>query len=457
MAYTDLERAVVVDARTVRIDLKTHSLDALFSAGGLTVFSRAWGAGKKLDEIVFEPPIATGPYLMGKFEMPSRIEFKRNPDYWARDLPVRRGFFNFDTIRYRMYSDEAVAREAFKAGEFDLYKEYRASAWIRQHQGPKWRDGRIVKKAFPIGTGKGLQSIQLNSRREMFKDVRVREAIQLAWDFERYNQYGTFEHSYSLFSNSVFAATGSPSPAELKLLEPWRAEVPARVFGPAYVPPANHRNALELRANLRRARDLLTQAGWTVGDDGKLRNAQGQPFVFEFLEPGDPGRLIDFQRNLEKLGIEMKERIVDFALYRRRLESYDFDTIVIVETDFTLPSGADLSASFGSKSADEEGNGNFRGVRSKAVDALIDSITRASTMDELITASRALDRVIMWGFWSIPQVYLNVQQVSYWNRFGIPAVQARYLAPDSYPDATSQPWPLWTWWIQDNHPAVPRR
>ncbi len=456
IAHADLERAVVVDARTVRIDLKTRTINAAFAAGGIGVFSRQWGAGKKFDEVVLDKPITSGPYVIDRYDLPSRIEFKLNPDYWARDLPSRRGHFNFERIRYRMYNDEAVAREAFKAGEFDIFKEYRASSWVRQHQGPKWRDGRIVKAALKTSTGQGLQSIHLNQRRPIFQDVRVREALMLAWDFDRYNQYRTFSHSYSVFNNSEFAAVGTPSPEELKLLEPFRAELPPRVFGPPFVPPSNLTGPNALRENLRRARDLLEQAGWKIAADGKLRNARGEPFEFEFLEPGDPNRLIDFQRNLEKLGITLKERIVDYALFGRRLDQYDFDSVVIVEYDFALPNPTDMAASYGSKSADEPGNGNYRGVKSRAVDHLIKAMGDATTIDELRVASRALDRVVMWNFWQIPQVYNSVEQISYWNRFGIPAVQAKYFVADSYPSASSPPWPLWTWWLKDARPAAPR-
>jgi microcin C transport system substrate-binding protein len=449
LAYADLLRAVVVDPRTVRIELKARTVDAVFSAGALNIFSRRWGAGKKFDEVVLDTPITSGPYLIDRYDLPSRIEFKLNPDYWGRDIPTRRGHFNFERIRYRMYSDEAVAREAFKAGEFDIYKEYRASAWARQHQGAKWREGQIVKKSFKTATGQGLQSMHLNLRRPIFQDIRVREALLLAWDFDRYNQYRTFGHAHSVFNNSEFAAVGPPSAEELKLLEPYRPELPPRVFGPAFVPPDNLTGPNALREHLRQARDLLAQAGWKVAADGKLRNAKGEAFEFEYLEPGSAGRMIDFQRNLEKLGIAMKERIVDFALYRRRLEQYDFDLIVIVEGDFTVPSAADLTSSYGSKSADEPGNNNFRGVKSPAVDKLLEAMGSATTLNELRTASRALDRVVMWNFWQIPQVYVSEEQISYWNRFGIPTVQAQYFGADSYPSASSAPWPLWTWWMKD--------
>jgi microcin C transport system substrate-binding protein len=457
IAYADIDGAVGLDARTVRVNLKARTVDAVFAAGSINVFSRVWGAGKKFDEVVLDKPITSGPYLIDKYELPNKIEFKRNPAYWASDLPVRRGHFNFERIRYRMYNDQAVAREAFKAGEFDIFKEYSASAWSRQHQGAKWRDGRIVKRAFKTSTGQGLQSMHLNQRRPIFQDIRVREALTLAWDFDRYNQYRTFSHAYSVFNNSEFAATGTPSPAELALLEPYRAEVPARVFGPAYVPPDNLTGPNALREHLRQARDLLSQAGWKVAPDGKLRNAKGDAFEFEYLEPGSPGAMIDFQRNLAKLGITMKERIVDFALYRRRLEQYDFDLIVIVEGDFNLPSASDLASSYGSKSADEPGNSNFRGIKSRAVDHLIDALGSATTTDELRTATRALDRVVMWNFWQIPQVYLASEQISYWDRFGIPKIQAKYFVADSYPSSNSPPWPLWTWWIKDPKDAEIRR
>ena len=457
LAYADLLKAVVVDPSTVRIELKTRTVDAVFAAGALSIFSRNWGAGKKFDEVVLDTPITSGAYVIDRYDLPGRIEFKLNPDYWGRDIPSRRGHFNFERIRYRMYSDQAVAREAFKAGEFDIFKEYRASAWARQHQGAKWREGQIVKKAFKTATGQGLQSMHLNQRRPLFQDIRVREALMLAWDFNRYNQYGTFNHAHSVFNNSEFAALGSPSAEELKLLEPFRSELPARVFGPAFVPPDNMKGPNALREHLRQARDLLAQAGWKVASDGKLRNAKGDAFEFEYLEPGSAGAMIDFQRNLEKLGITMKERTVDFALYRRRLEQYDFDLIIIVEGDFTLPSSADLTSSYGSKSADEPGNNNFRGVKSAAVDSLLLAIGSATTLEQLRTASRALDRVVMWNFWQIPQLYVSTEQISYWNRFGIPAIQAQYFVADSYPSASSAPWPLWTWWMKDAQQTESRR
>ena len=439
---------MALDSRTVRFDLKERSLDALFNAGTMPVFSRKWGEGKKFDEIITEIPIMSGPYVIDKAEMPRRIEFRRNPDYWARDLGVRRGHFNFDRVVYRLYKDQAVGREAFKAGEFDIYKEYAARAWTRQHQGAKWRDGRIVKHAFETGTGKALQSSIFNMRRPLLQDVRVREALVLAWDYDKYNRFGTFRPANSVFNNSAFAAAGTPSPGELALLEPLRAELPPRVFGPAFELPRTNTGPNALRGNLLRARDLLVQAGWKVDEKGKLRNAMGEPFEIEYLEPNQTGRVIDWQRNLERLGITMKERLVDFSLYRRRLEMFDFDVATIVNQDFTLPRASDMANLFGTRAADTQGSNNWRGVKIPAMDRLIQAMEDAGSFDELRDASRALDRVVMWSFWQSPQVYSNTEQVSYWNRFGIPKTVPHHFRADLliYGYTEYAPWPLWTWW-----------
>jgi microcin C transport system substrate-binding protein len=447
-ALAAIDKVVAIDERTVRFELRERKLDPLFVAGTMPVFSRKWGAGKKFDEIVTEPPIASGPYVIDKMEMPRRIEFRRNPDYWAIDVASRRGFHNFERIVYRLYQDRTISREAFKAGEFDLYRELAARAWVRQHKGAKWDDGRILKKSFVSDIGQGLQAMDFNLRRPLFQDARVREAIVQAWDFEVVNRYRTFTRANSVFNNSDFAARGLPSPGELALLEPFRAELPARVFGPAFVAPRTDTGPNALRANLKYARDLLEQAGWKVAADGKLRNAKGEAFEFEYLEPNQIGRRSEFQRNLAKLGITMKERLVDFALYRRRLENYDYDMITIVEGDFTLPSAGDMATLYGSKSADEPGNNAFRGVRSRAVDALIERIGTAATLAELRDAARALDRVVMWNFWQVPELYSNSEQASYWNRFGIPKVQAKYFSIEYLSTGIQEfgPWPIRTWW-----------
>lgn len=437
---------VAVSEREVRFDFKEGKPENVYQVADVPVFSRKWGGGKPLDQIVDEWPIATGPYALAKAEMPRRLELVRRPDYWAADLPARRGHFNFERIVYRMYKDNDVRREAFKAGEFDILREMVASQYARSHRGPKWDDGRIRKQVFTVQTGSMFQSFNFNLRRKKFQDVRVREALNLAWDFEAYNKYGTFRRADSMFSNSEFAAEGLPSPAELALLEPFRAELPPRVFGPAYRAPRTDTHPNALRENLKRAAALLAEAGWKVGEDGWVRNAAGQTLDIEFLEPNSVGRFAEFERNLKRLGVRYSERLVDFALYRRRLESFDYDVVVIVEGKFTLPDPGDLDALYGSKAADLEGGTNYKGIKSAAVDALVGRIARATTMDEMRTAARALDRVVTWNFWQLPMLYANTEPTSYWNRFGMPKVVPKYFQIDSMPDVHSLPWPLWTWW-----------
>jgi microcin C transport system substrate-binding protein len=453
-----VSHAVAVDERTIRFDLSDRSSDTLFKLGALPVFSQKWGlkpdgTHTRFDEIVNEIPPTSGPYTIAVADSGRRIDFKRNPDYWARDLPVRRGFFNFDHVVYRYYQDEAVSTEAFKAGEFDLVRVYGAGVWVRQHKGPKWDDGRIVKRAFPIGTGQGLQSYHLNLRRPIFQDIRVREALGLTYDFETNNRYHLFKRASSVFNNSEFAAVGLPSAGELALLEPYRKELPKEVFGPPYVAPRTDSDVHALRRSLLEARALLDAAGWKLAPDGKLRNSKGEPFEFEYLAPGDSvndSRLKAWARNLDKLGITFKVRNVDFALYSRRLEEYDFDVITIVEGAFSLPSVADYITLYSSKSADEKGNNNFRGVKSAAVDHILEAMNRATTLETFRDACRALDRVVMWDYWQIPDLYADYEPISYWDKFGIPAVRPKFFAADLPPEVDPQlPWPITTWWIKD--------
>jgi peptide/nickel transport system substrate-binding protein/microcin C transport system substrate-binding protein len=451
--FAGVERAVALDDRTIRFDLKDRSNDTIFSLGTvLRIFSHKWATGaggkpRRFDEIVTDYPITSGPYTIAVADSGRRLELKRNPLYWAKNLGVRRGFFNFERIVYRYYKDQAVGREAFKAGEFDIYKEYGARSWMRQHKGPKWDDGRIKKDLFETAVGQGLQSYQLNLRRPIFQDHRVREALDYTYDFDTLNRYGLFKRTNSVYNNSEFAADGLPSAGELALLEPYRKELPVEVFGPAFRAAKTNRDPKLLRRNLLIARALLEQAGWKLAADGRLRNGRGEPFEIEYLNPGQPGRLTDWQANLEKLGIALKDRGVDFALYRRRLEEYDFDMITIVEGDFTLPDATGAAAGYGSKSADEKGNSNFRGVKSAAVDHIIAAMAAAITLERLRDASRALDRVVMWNHWQVPDLYAADEKASYWDRFGTPAKRPLYFTIES-PNSEMVAWPISTWWLK---------
>lgn len=452
-----VKAAVIVDERTIRFDLTARTSATLFKLGGLYVFSRKWGlkpdgSRTRFDELLNDIPLTSGPYTVASQDSGRRIEFKRNPDYWARDLGVRRGMYNFERVVYRYYKDETVSTEAFKAGEYDMVKVYSQSIWARQHRGPKWDDGRILKKAFRSNAGKGLQAYELNLRRPIFSDIRVRHAIALSYDFETNNRYHRLIRSNSVFNNSEFAAQGLPSPGELKLLEPFRAELPPEVFGPPYLAPRNDTDENALRRNLLTARGLLEAAGWKLAADGKLRNAKGEPFVFEYLSPTGQNtdqRMNPWRRNLDKLGIDLPDRKVDYALFNRRLNEFDFDMVTIVEPAFTLPLVADYVDLYGSKAADEKGSGNYRGVKSKAADRALDAMANATTLDDFRDACRALDRIVMWNYWQVPELYSNSEDLSYWDKFGMPE-PPKYFQIDNSPLLTPLlAWPLVTWWIKD--------
>ena len=342
--------------------------------------------------------------------------------------------------------------EAFKAGEFDIIQEFVAQQYERGHAGPKWKRRPDQEEGVHVQMGQGLQAYLLNLRRPIFQDRRVREALDYSYDFEKINLYNARRRAYSLFSNSDFAAVGLPGPGELALLEPFRGKVPDEVFGPPYQPPRTDTSPNALRENLKKARALLEEAGWKVAPDGLLRNAKGEPFEFEYLETqgGPQFRTVTWQRNLAKLGITMKARNVDFALYRKRLEAFDFDVITIRTPDFALPSAITYDELLSSKKADVQGSGNFRGLKDPAVDAMLAAMAEAQTYEELRDASRALDRLMMHGHYQVPQLYSPGYSVSYWDKFGIPATM-----PDFYTIDESGDWPVWavgSWWRKDAAP-----
>lgn len=443
--------ATVLDARTIRFDLKERTADTIFNIGSLGVFSPKWSLGadgkqKKFSDVINEYPITTGPYTIGAVDAPRRIEFVRDPKYWAQDLGVAKGQYNFERVVYRYYQDNAIAMEAFKAGEFDFLMEYSARRWARQHSGPKWDDKRILKEEFPTGFGVGLQSYIFNLRKPLFHDRRVREALNLAYDFASINVYKQYKRLNSVFANSEFAAVGPPSAGELALLEGFKGDLPVAVFGPPWEDSRTDLDPNGLRNNLKKARVLLEQAGWKVDAESALRNAKGQRFEFEWLEAGEAfgRREYVYQRNLAMLGIKLNLRLVDFALYRKRLETFDFDMINIKSADWALPNAAELKAAHGSAAADEEASANYGGVKNKAVDFLIDKMDKAKTMDELRTATRALDRVFMYEHYVVPDLFGGTNRVSRWDKFGIPKTVPKY-----YTIATPSDWQQWAvtaWW-----------
>ena len=440
----------VLDDRTVRFRFSKPNRELPLTVGGIPVFSRQWGVvdgkAKPFDQVVTDIPIGSGPYKIGPVRFGKDITYVRDPQYWAKDLNVRRGTDNFDRITVKIYRDNTARLEALKAGEFDLMSFYSAGDWARRVRGKRFDTGELVKGEFKHQLPSGFQSYFLNTRRPLLQDVRVRQALGLAMDYEWMNRqlfYNAYQRVQGLFGNTDCAASGMPSDKELALLTPWKGKVPDTVFGPMAVAPRTDGDS-SLRANLRKARALLKEAGWEVRD-GALRNAKGEAMVLEYLDSNEGGvrTVAQWIRALEKLGITFKFRSVDFALYQQRLDQFDFD-VVSLNIPGTNTPGQEFADYFGSKAAKTESSANFAGVSSPAVDALINQMTAAKTLAELLPACRALERVIVHSHYLIPAWTAGTHRMAYnaW-RLARPVQLPPYVQGEA--------WAIETWWAR---PAV---
>ena len=443
----DVLGADAVGERTVRYRFRKPNRELPLTVGGLPVFSHRWGEEngvlKPFDKVVMDIPIGSGPYRIGPVNFGKDITYVRDDGYWAKDLNVRRGTANFDRITVKIYKDNTARLEALKAGEFDLMRFFSAGDWARRVAGRKFDSGELVKAEFQHRLPSGFQSYVLNTRRDKLKDVRVRQALGLALDYEWLNRqmfYGAYQRVQGLFGNTDCQATDEPSAAELALLQPWRAQLSLATFGPMAVPPRTDGTS-SLRANLRQAQALLKEAGWQYRD-GALRNAKGETFVLEYLDSNEAGaRVVSaWTRNLEKIGVTLKFRPVDFALYQQRLQKFDFD-ITSLAYQGTHSPGQEFADLFGSKAADQEDSGNHTGIKSPVVDALIVHITSARRKADLVPACRALDRVVGHSHILIPQWSAGTHRMAY-NAW-------RLSKPEQMPPyAQGETWAIDTWWAK---------
>jgi microcin C transport system substrate-binding protein len=450
----DLDGVEAVDERTVRFRFKRFSRELPLTIGGLPVFSRKWGLengkAKPFDQVVMDIPIGSGPYKIGPVRFGKDITYVRDPNYWARDLNVRRGSSNFDRITVKIYKDNTAKLEALKAGEFDLMRFFSAGDWARRVNGKKFKSGELVKGEFRHRLPAGFQSYALNTRNPKLKDARVREALGLALDFEWMNRqmfYNSYQRVRGLFMNTDCQANGTPSPEELALMEPWRGKIPDQAFGPMWEPPRTDQGST-LRDNLRKARGLLNQAGWHVRD-GALRNARGEPLVLEYLDSNETGARVvtPWARNLEKLGITLDFRPVDFALYQQRLQKFEFEITSLAYQGTHTP-GKDYVDLFGSKAADTEDSGNHTGLKNPAVDDILSKMTGARTKAELLPACRALERIVTHMHVFVPQWTAPTHRIAY-NAWRL------QLPPGGMPPySQGEGWAIDTWWArpqQVNH------
>jgi microcin C transport system substrate-binding protein len=425
--YAGVDHVEKTGPRSVRFVFKPGTNRELpLIVGQLPVLPEHWWKGRAFDETSLDAPLGSGPYKVGRFEAGRFVEYDRVPDYWGKDLPVNRGRYNFDRLRYDYYRDDTVALEAFKGGQYDFRFEMMAKNWATAYDIPAVHDGRIVKEAVPNGRPAGMQGFAMNLRRPLFQDPRVREAMDWAFDFEWTNKtlfYGQYTRTDSYFENSELASSGLPSPAELRILEPLRSQIPEEVFTRVYTEPTTDGSGNN-RANLRHAAELLSAAGWVV-KDGKLTK-DGRTFSFEFLSQGPQYErvVLPYAKVLQRLGIEMNVRTVDAAQFKRRMDTFDYDMTLTGFPESESP-GNEQRDFWGSASAKREGGGNLMGITSPAIDELVELVIASPDRPTLITRCHALDRVLLWGHYLVPNWYIAKDRIAYWNKFGQPAVVPR--------------------------------
>lgn len=426
----DFASAEATDERTVVIQFaEKRGRDVPLFVATLPIFSRTYYSKKSFDESTLDIPLGSGAYKVGRFQIGHFIEFERVKDWWGADLPVSRGQGNFDIVRFEYYRDREVGFEGFTAKNYVFREEFTSRTWATRYNFPAFKDGRVKRDVLPDDTPSGAQGWFINTRRDKFKDRRVREALIDAFDFEWTNKnimYGSYERTHSVFQNSPMMALGKPDRDELALLEPFRGTLPEEVFGEPYIPPVTDGSGQD-RQWLRRGAQLLGDAGCTL-KNGKRILPSGRPIIIEFLidEPTFQPHHLPYIKNLAILGIDATLRVVDPVQYRARVDAFDFD-ITVERFSFSATPGDSLRTFFSSQAAATKGTQNLAGIADPAVDGLVDIIVAAKTRAELTAACKALDRVIRAGRYWIPHWYKASHWIAYWDVFGWPETKPRYF------------------------------
>ncbi len=443
--YAQVTKAEKVGERKVRFAFGPGDNRELpLIVGQLPVLSRAYWSKRDFEKTTLEPPLGSGAYRVESLDAGRSITYRRVKDYWAQKLPVNVGRDNFDSMRYDYYRDSTVAIEALKAGEYDFRPENVAKNWATAYATPAVTRGVLKKEEIPNEVPTGMQGFAFNTRRPIFQDPRVRRALAYAFDFEWSNKnlfYGAYTRTKSYFSNSELASSGLPSGEELKVLEPFRGKVPDEVFTKEYQPPTTDGSG-NIRDGVREALRLLGEAGWTVKGQ-KLVNARGEPMQFEILldEPTWERIALPFAKNLERLGITARVRVVDAAQYEKRQDDFDFDLIVALWPESLSP-GNEQREFWGSQAAGEPRSRNLAGIKDPVVDQLIDLVIQAPDRPSLVARTRALDRVLLWGHYVVPHWHIRAFRVVYWDKFGRPAVSPKYALGFD------------TWWVDAQKEAA---
>jgi microcin C transport system substrate-binding protein len=452
----DMVKAEAIDDATLVVTFaEKRARDVPLYIVSMPIFSKAYYATRPFDESTTDIPLGSGPYKVGKFEVNRYIEFERVGNWWGADLPVSRGTYNYDIVRYEFYRDRDVAYEGFTARNYLFREEFTSRVWATRYDFPAIKDGRVKRETLPDDTPSGAQGWFINTRRDKFSDPRVREALILAFDFEWTNKtimYGAYKRTHSPFQNSDMMAVGPPSPEELKLLEPFRGKVPDEVFGEPFLPPVSDGSGQD-RALLRRASQLLVDAGLPI-KDGKRLLPNGEVFKIEFLhdEPSFQPHHAPYIKNLGTLGIDATLRIVDAVQYHARTEDFDFD-IVVERFSMSATPGDAMRPYFSSQAAATKGSYNLAGISDPVIDALIEKIIGADSRTDLTTACRAFDRVFRAGRYWVPQWYRANHPLAYWDVFDHPKDLPRYQI-DNYSSSLGE---RILWWVDAAKAAKPEQ
>ncbi len=437
--YGSVDKVEQIDEHTVRFSFKPgENRELPLIMGQLAVLPKHYWKDKEFSKTTLEPPLGSGPYKIESFEPGRFVKYRRVADYWGRGLPVNVGTDNFDTIRYDYYRDTTVQVEAFKAGDFDFRNENSSKNWATSYDFPALDKGLVNKESIKHNRTAGMQGFAYNTRREIFSNPKMREALATAFDFEWSNRnlfYGQYTRTRSYFDNSELSATGLPGKDELEILEPYRGRIPDEVFTKEYQPPKTKGDG-RIRSNLRLGDTLLKEAGWIIKDKRRVNKETGKTLEFEILlvSPLFERIALPFVKNLERLGIKARVRTVDSSQYLRRLDTFDFDMITGTYGQSLSP-GNEQRGYWGSDAAVSNGSRNYIGINDPVIDELIEKLISAPDRKSLITRTKALDRMLQWGHYVIPHWHLDYDRLVYWDKFRRPEITPLQGAQFS------------TWWI----------
>ena len=439
--YADIDR-VEGEGKTVTFHFKTTENKELpLIVGAMEILPKHYWADKEFNQTTLVPPLGSGPYKIGKIDAGRSITYDRVTDWWATNLPVHRGRYNFDTIRIEYYRDQTVALEALFGSEYDFRQEYTAKTWATAYENEMVKSGRIVKEKIRHQQPAGMQAFIMNLRRPVFQDREVRRALQLAFDFEWSNKQFAFDaytRTDSYFENSELASGGVPTGREKDILMQFVDQLPAEIFTVPYTNPTTDGSGNN-RKQLRQAMDILEAAGYRLGSDKiRVHEKTGQRLSFEIMhrQPEFERWVLPFIQNLKRIGVEATFRVIDTPQFVDRMTNFDFD-MTVGGAGQSLSPGNEQMEYWHSTRADMPGSRNYMGIKDPVVDALVEMVINAPDREELIVRTRALDRVLLWGYYSIPQWHINSWRVAYWDKFGKPDNQAPYALGE-----------IDTWWVK---------